>query len=108
MNLSPLNLPEALADVRPMPETLFPAIEARLQRTNRGARLFYALAALIVLCVGALTVTGIALRRPPIAVTAAATMDIDQDVVEELQVLHDFANGNDIDAELAEYAMNDE
>jgi hypothetical protein len=108
MNRSPLNLHETLANVRPMPETIFPAIEARLQRNRRRARLVWSLAAMLVLSIGAISVTEIVVNRAPSVTPVVATTVIDQDVAEELQASCDFANGNDIDAELAEYRLNDE
>jgi hypothetical protein len=95
-----------LSDIPPVPEGMFGAIENRIRRRQRMVRTVWTAACSLMLLLGGLTVTTLRLPHPPAVANAAVTPQaVSDDAVKELQRVRDYLNGNDVEAEVAVYAV---
>jgi hypothetical protein len=88
-------LKNSLSDVPEIPAGLFGKIESRIVSKKRRLSLFYAIAATLLLFLGSLTFF---VNKKPIN-------KMENEVADELQILHDYVNGNDLDSDLEMYAI---
>lgn len=96
-------LSRLLADVPPLPETIFPAVIEQRARQRRTRRWLYAVAATVVLGVSA-GMWDIA-HLPHSAAQASGVATTMDDVDSTLSEISDYLNGSDIESELAQYAL---
>jgi len=95
-----------LAEIPPVPDSIYPAVMAHIGRRNRIVRMAWALAATLVLAVGITTYT--VTSKPPAPVVAdAATTQATNEINDELQIVYDYVNGNSIEEEINQYALVD-
>lgn len=93
---------QKLSEVPPFPDPLYSKIERKINRKRTLARMIWALAACVILAVGITSYTLIKQDQPTVAST-----ELSQEVIDELQIIHDFLNGNTVDDELDMYALVD-
>lgn len=87
-------LKRSLGDVPKLPADLFNAIEKKIVFKQKWRVLHYAIAASLLLFLGSLTFTS----HKPVYI-------VEKEVADELQTLHDFVNGNDLDTDIELYAI---
>ncbi|MBN2037762.1 MAG: hypothetical protein JW768_13555 [Chitinispirillaceae bacterium] len=85
-----------LADVPPLPDTIYRGITAKIRKRAMILRTVYATAAAIVLTLGTATF---------FIFDTSRNSAVSQELVSELQTIHDYLNGNDLDKELQVYAV---
>jgi len=92
-----------LGDVPPVPGDAFTNIEKHINSATRKKQLFLALAASLMLSIGALTF--IITESQNVKPVQTATSEITEDISDELQRATDFMNGTDIELEYNEVAL---
>jgi hypothetical protein len=85
-----------LADVPELPPDLFDDIRHRINRRALIKRSLFALAASLVLVIGSLQVVTMQPSRGTI---------VQPEVASELQTIHDYLNGSDLEGDLELYAV---
>jgi hypothetical protein len=95
---------DTLSDAPRVPDTLYPSIERRLRPR---VSVVWALAAGLILAIGATAFYMSVISTKQTAPVAVAAPALSDDVINDLQTLRDFANGNNIDIELAMYSIAD-
>jgi hypothetical protein len=88
-------LKNSLSDVPEIPAGLFEGIESSIVSKKRKLSLYFAIAATLILFLGALTFFT---NKKPIDI-------MEKEVADELQMMHDYVNGNDLDSDLEMYAI---
>jgi hypothetical protein len=91
------NFYRELAEVPQVPAELFDKINSRISHKSRINKSIFVLAACTILALG----TTMFLRNQPQTATYSA------DVANELQVIHDYVNGEDLEQDLNSYAVVD-
>lgn len=89
---------EELGRVPALPAETFDTIRGTIARRRNVARALYSLAATLVIALG---MTFAFLARSDTAVAGAPAAE----AASELQTVHDYLNGNDLDQELQVYAV---
>jgi hypothetical protein len=87
-------LKRSLSDVPQLPSDLFNIIEKKVGRKQNVRMLFYSIAASLLLFLGSLSI----IEHKPV-------QTVEKEVADELQTLHDFVNGNDLDNDIEMYAI---
>jgi hypothetical protein len=87
---------QELGAVPPLPDSLYDTITTRIKRRAVVTRSVLAAAAALVLALGS---TMTYLFAP------VKEMPVSQELVSELQTIHDYLNGNDLDQELQVYVV---
>jgi hypothetical protein len=85
---------KSLSEVPEIPSELFGKIQKKIYSKKRNLTLLYAVAASLLLLLGSLSIV---LHRHDTT--------INEEVADELQMLHDYVNGNDLDNDLETYAI---
>lgn len=87
-------LKRSLCDVPELPPELFGAIEKRIGFKHKRTVLYYSIAVSLLLFLGSLS---LALHKP--------VYTVEKEVADELQTMHDFVNGDDLDNDIEMYAI---
>ncbi len=87
-------LKSSLRDVPELPPDLFNAIGKKVGSKRKRTILYYSIAASLLLFLGSISLT---LHKP--------VYIVEKEVADELQTLHDFVNGNDLDNDIEMYAI---
>jgi hypothetical protein len=87
-------LKRSLRNVPELPMDLFGKIEKQVGFRQKRTVLYYAIAASLLLFLGSLTIT---LHKP--------VYIVEKEVADELQTVHDFIRGEDLDKDLEMYAI---
>ncbi|HEX2960134.1 MAG TPA: hypothetical protein VHO70_25090 [Chitinispirillaceae bacterium] len=87
-------LENSLRTVPELPPDLFGRIEKKVVFNQKRNVLYYSVAASLLLFLGSLLFT---LHKP--------VYTVEQEVADELQTLHDYVNGEDLDKDLEMYAI---
>lgn len=87
-------LKRSLSDVPELPSDLFNKIEKKVSAPQKWRVLNYAIAASLLLFFGSLSF----IENKPV-------QTVEKEVADELQTLHDFVNGNDLDNDIELYAI---
>jgi type VI protein secretion system component VasK len=91
------NFYRELAEVPPVPADLFEKINSKISRKSRINKSIIALAACTILALG----TTLFLRNQ------SQTAEYSADVANELQIIHDYVNGEDLEQDLNSYVAVD-
>jgi hypothetical protein len=90
-------LKRSLNDVPELPPDLFKKIEKTIITKHKRAVFYYSIAASMLLFLGALSfITNKAV---------SPEYTVENEVAEELQTIHDYVNGNDLDNDIEMYAI---
>jgi hypothetical protein len=85
-----------IADIPPLPPELWESVDHTIHRRSRIKKSLFALAASIVVLIGAMTL---------IFTTSSRINDIKPEVANELQIIHDYLNSSDLEGDLGLYAV---
>ena len=85
-----------LAGTPELPADIFPEIERKVRRRSAFRRSLYVLAASIPLAIAALTLS---LHH------SSRYNNVQPEVASELQIIHDYLNGSDLESDLELYAV---
>lgn len=91
------DLKSSLNDVPELPPDLFSKIEKKLAIKHKRTVFYYSIAASLLLFLGGLSFVTYK-PAPPV-------YTVENDVAEELQTIHDYMNGNDLDNDIEMYAI---
>ena len=94
---------QELSDIQPVPESLYPEIEDAIRREGQKKRILFALPASLLLAIGIFSYRSVSV---PIE-TAAPTVEVSDDIIDELQDINDFIHGAAQDDEPELYALAD-
>jgi hypothetical protein len=87
-------LKRSLSDAPPLPPDLFRGIEQKVNFKHKWTVFYYSVAATVILFLVSLS----AVQHKPV-------YTVEAEAAEELQTLHDFVNGNDLDNDIEMYAI---
>ncbi|MBN1575583.1 MAG: hypothetical protein JW913_03470 [Chitinispirillaceae bacterium] len=90
------NFYREIANIPPLPPDLYGSIDRAIRRRSLAKKALLALAASIVLLIGAVTLK---------TITPARTDILQPEVASELQIIHDYLNGSNLEGELELYAV---
>jgi hypothetical protein len=90
-------LKRSLNDVPELPPDLFKKIEKKVATKHKRTVFYYSIAASLLLFLGALSFIA---YKPVLPVYT-----VENEVAEELQTIHDYVNGNDLDNDIEMYAI---
>jgi translation initiation factor 2 alpha subunit (eIF-2alpha) len=90
------DLKKSLSDAPDVPSELYEKIRKKVYPRSKKIAFYYAVAASLLLAIGTLR---IAIHKPD--------KTINEEVAIELQMLHDYVNGDDLDNDLELYAIID-
>lgn len=89
-------LNKSLSDIPDVPSGLYEKIQKRVHSKRKKSAFYYTLAASLLLAIGSIR---IAIHKPDTVIR--------EEVVIELQMLHDYVNGDDLDSDIEMYAIID-
>lgn len=92
-----------LSEIPPVPDSVYPRIEKIINRGILFRQTLRVVAALLIVALG----IGMYLNLPVSTQQPVATGKLTQDVVEELQTVQDFLNGNTVEEEFGVYTLAD-
>lgn len=92
-----------LSEVPPVPDSIYPAVAKEIGRKKSIQKTVWALAACLILAIGITSYTSFQNKEQPVA----SSQELPEEIIDELQILNDFVNGNSLDEEIAMYAVVD-
>ena len=92
-----------LSEVPPVPDSIYPAVEKKIRQQWAVRKTVWALAACLILAIGIIGYTSFQNREQPVA----SSQELSEEIIDELQTLNEFVNGNSLDEEMAMYAVVD-
>ncbi len=92
-----------LPEVPPVPDSIYPAVEKEVRRHRAIQKTVWALAACLILAIGITGYYPFQNKEQPIA----SSQELPEEIIDDLQILNDFVNGNSLDEEIAMYAVVD-
>lgn len=92
-----------LPEVPPVPDSIYPAVEKEIRRHRTILKTVWALAACLILAIGITGYYSFQNKEQPVA----SSQELPEEIIDELQILNDFVNGNSLDEDMAMYAVVD-
>ena len=92
-----------LSDVPPVPDSIYPKIEGSIRQKRQKKQILFALAASVVIAAGIISYRSVSIPVQP----AAPTVEVSDEIINELQDINDFIHGTDQDEEPELYALAD-
>ncbi len=90
-----------LSDVPPVPDSLYSRIEKKIRRNRTVTSLMLALAASLIITVG---ITSYTIYQTNEQISSSSRVS-SEEIIDELQTLNEFVNGNSLDDEMEMYTL---
>ncbi len=94
---------QELSEVPPVPDSIYSAVAKDIRRRKSIRKTVWALAACLILAIGISSYYSFQNNEQSVA----SSQELSEEIIDELQTLNEFVNGNSLDEEVALYAVID-